>query len=396
LVEKRKKILFVHHDSTLAGGGANDDFLRILKHLWFTEKYEIECAFPDGDRVSEYSMYCHKYYFYTKVFFPVRYISPMHYYGFFKLYFKNKREFAKILDKSYYDISLVNVSVLIWPSIFIKKKKIKQIIFIRELVQPEFIQKIILKRLNTLGTFFFSVSESLKKNYIEITGSNNVATINSALEADIDESIVTDSEFYTSLKNLGVQKTNLLESKNLICVGAVNERKNQLLIIKTLAYLKSTGQNVPNIFFAGDTSDNVDYYEMMLKKINKSGISDNVFFLGHADKKNLYKILSRMDALIISSKSEGLPLVLVEALKFNIPVITSNVGGIKDIIVDNVNGIVIGLTEKSLSNAIGLLNDKVFVNKITSNGYSTFRSKFNLEENLKLIVNKIDSLTADE
>ena len=390
---KKIKILLVNHDSTYAGGGANDDFVRILRHLWNTGKYEIDCAFPEGDRVPEYLKYCNKHFFYTKVFFPVRYISLLHYYGFFKLYLKNKKEFAEILRNSDYDVALINVSVLIWPAVFIKKRNVKEIFFIRELVQPKFLQKIIFKKLKNLGDYFFAVSENLKQDFTDATGLHNVTTINSAIESDIDENPATDDELFSVLENYNLRKENLFSVKNLICIGSVNERKNQILIINALGKMKqSNSGDMPRLFLAGDFKEDPQYYEEMKNAISKFNLSDKVFFLGHLQKKNLYKLLSRMDALVISSKSEGLPLVLVEALKFKIPVITSYVGGIKDIIKNKENGVTIDLTVDSLIDALSKLDDKGFINEITRNGYKTFNTKFNLEENFKIIENKIDSI----
>jgi glycosyltransferase involved in cell wall biosynthesis len=44
-------------------------------------------------------------------------------------------------------------------------------------------------------------------------------------------------------------------------------------------------------------------------------------------------------ALLLTSKSEGLPLVLVQALQLGLPVVASNVGGVPDIILDGETGL---------------------------------------------------------
>jgi len=390
---KKKRILLINHDSSLAGGGANDDFVRILKYLWNTNKYEIYCAFPEGKRVKEYSQYCTKFFIYTKVFFPVTFVNILHYYGFFKLFFKNYKEFKQILNESKFDIALLNVSVLIWPSIFLKRKKIKQLIFIRELILPTIFKKLVYKILKTTGDYFFTVSENLKEDFIKITRLSNIRTINSAIETDINEEIVAEEDLLSTLRNIKLDSYTFLTSKNLICMGSVNDRKNQILIINALGAIKlKNKEKVPNLYLAGDYTSDEKYLHQLKAAITKFGISDKVFFLGHLDKINLYKLLSRMDALIISSKSEGLPLVLVEALKFKIPVLTTNVGGIKDIIVDQYNGIIINGKVESLVRSLSKLDDSILIEKIIQNGYKTFKEKFNLEKNLKLIEQSIDAL----
>lgn len=391
-MDKKIKILFVHHDSYLAGGGASDDFVRILKYLHGTGKYEIYAVFPKGERVAEYSKYCYKFFYHTRVFFPVTYVNLLHYYGFFKLFFKNKKEFKSILDFTHYDLAIINVSVLVWPAIFIKNRGIKEIFFIREVIKPLFFKKIIYKILKKNGSFFFTVSENMKKNFMQITGVQNVKTINSALEKDIEEKTVENEELKSILNGYKIHPEIFYSAKNLICIASINDNKNQILIITALGVLKANGNKVPNLFLAGDFKTDEKYYNKLYDAIKGFGLEDKVFFLGHLEKAALYKLLSRMDSLIISSKSEGLPLVLVEAMKFRVPIITTPVGGIQDIIVDNFNGFVMNGTVTSLLSSLSLLDNHELLEIIKLNGYNTYKEKFNLEDNLKIVENVIDSL----
>lgn len=65
-------------------------------------------------------------------------------------------------------------------------------------------------------------------------------------------------------------------------------------------------------------------------------ISDRVAFLGHADRRQVYDLLSRCEALAIPSvvardgDQEGTPVVLAEAVALGVPVIASRLGGIAD------------------------------------------------------------------
>lgn len=391
--QHRKKLLLVHHDSSSVGGGANDDFVRILKHLHNTKKYEMYGVFPEGGRVNEYSEYCSHVFHYTKVFFPVTFVNIFHYYGFFKLYFKNRKEFRNILDFTHYDLALINVSVLVWPALFIKNRGIKEVFFIREVIKPLLFKKIIYNVLKKSGSFFFTVSENMKKNFVQITGAQNVRTINSALEKDIEEKVVENDELDSILTRYKINLEKFHSGKNLICIASINDNKNQILIINALGALKAAnGTNIPNLFLAGDFKTDEEYFNKLTDAVKEFDLKDKVFFLGHLDKVTLYKLLSRMDSLIISSKSEGLPLVLVEALKFKIPVIATPVGGIPDILVDNCNGFVMDGTVNSLLGLLSRLDNIEMVEKISSNGYNTYKEKFNLEDNLKLVEETIDSL----
>jgi glycosyltransferase involved in cell wall biosynthesis len=54
--------------------------------------------------------------------------------------------------------------------------------------------------------------------------------------------------------------------------------------------------------------------------------------------KNPFETISAFDLLLITSKNEGLPLVMLEAANFGRPTLSKNVGGISEFITDNQTG----------------------------------------------------------
>jgi L-malate glycosyltransferase len=69
-------------------------------------------------------------------------------------------------------------------------------------------------------------------------------------------------------------------------------------------------------------------------------IKPDVLFLGHRDDS--YDVLAMMDVLVLPSLSEGIPMVLLEAMALARPVVASRVGGIPEVIEDRVTGWLIG------------------------------------------------------
>ena len=66
---------------------------------------------------------------------------------------------------------------------------------------------------------------------------------------------------------------------------------------------------------------------------------DNVFFLGHhTDTEKFY---AAFDMLILPSKTEGVPLVILEAMMVGTPTVASNVGAISEVITHNKNGLLV-------------------------------------------------------
>lgn len=72
---------------------------------------------------------------------------------------------------------------------------------------------------------------------------------------------------------------------------------------------------------------------------NLSSKLENVYFVGK--QSNVEEFYASFDVLVLTSVMEGLPLVLLEAMACGTPVVSSDVGGVKEIITDGLNGSVV-------------------------------------------------------
>ncbi len=68
---------------------------------------------------------------------------------------------------------------------------------------------------------------------------------------------------------------------------------------------------------------------------------ENVIFLGQVPYSNMASYIACADVLMLLSESEGLPGCIQEAFACGVPVIATNVGGIRDIVIDDLNGFLI-------------------------------------------------------
>jgi len=77
--------------------------------------------------------------------------------------------------------------------------------------------------------------------------------------------------------------------------------------------------------------------EEKLKRLaSKLGISERISWFGF--QKEPFSLVKEVTALLLTSGYEGFPMVLVEAIQRGIPVISSDCGGPKDIVIAGVNG----------------------------------------------------------
>lgn len=121
-------------------------------------------------------------------------------------------------------------------------------------------------------------------------------------------------------------------------------------------------------------------------------------FKGHIDNeilKNIYANES-IDLFLNTSESEGIPVSIMEAMSFGIPVIATSVGGTIEIVVDGYNGFLLdkNFTPKQLTEIINdfMKYDNLMVNEIRLNAYKTWRDKYNANNNYKKFYEYIEGI----
>ena len=110
----------------------------------------------------------------------------------------------------------------------------------------------------------------------------------------------------------------------------------------------------------------------IIKLIKKLTIENNVNIIEYVPHNELLKYFSSCDAFVISSVRESLGVVMIEAASAMKPVVTTNMIGAKELIVNEYNGFVSPIKDfKALANnIIKLLNNPKLINKMGINNYN--------------------------
>lgn len=118
----------------------------------------------------------------------------------------------------------------------------------------------------------------------------------------------------------------------VLSIGVFCEYKNQLEIIKFILQCKQSGKNVKSIFL-GDCNN--IYGEKCKAFVDQHGLWDYVKFEGFVlDIENYFK---KADLLIMASMAESYPGVIVESMANGVPVISTPVAGVPELLVDGRN-----------------------------------------------------------
>jgi len=106
--------------------------------------------------------------------------------------------------------------------------------------------------------------------------------------------------------------------------------------------------------------------ESIMQKVINLGLENNVIFLGQ--QSSVHEHLCRADIFILPSLWEGMPISLIEAMATGLPIVATNVGGIPDMIENNVDGLLVEKDEEQLTSAlIRLISDKDLREKLGKN-----------------------------
>ena len=117
-----------------------------------------------------------------------------------------------------------------------------------------------------------------------------------------------------------------------------NKIKHKLKVIYCGNIQKEKGiekiiNSIKNINKENKTIIKIDLYGMQFEKFNYD--SKYISYRGRLNSNNRLKIMSKYDLFIMSSYSEGLPMVLIECLSIGLPFITTNVGAIPDLLINH-------------------------------------------------------------
>jgi glycosyltransferase involved in cell wall biosynthesis len=117
------------------------------------------------------------------------------------------------------------------------------------------------------------------------------------------------------------------------------------------------------------TSNDISTYAKVLMKYAEKELRGRVVFTGPVDRNVLRILYSNAYCLVLPSFTEAFPMVLLEAMASGIPLIGSTAGGIPDIIIDGVNGLLFRKGDwRDLAEKLStLLNDKDLRNKLAIN-----------------------------
>ncbi len=236
------------------------------------------------------------------------------------------------------------------------------------------------KILNRFSEKIILVSQEMKKFAEEIqpTQKNKMDVLVNGVEMKIDQSKAGD------LIKKRLQHQDLI----ILMVGSLNWREKAYEdLFEAVAILKKQNKEYVGklkIKLAG-AGYLLDFYKNKTKEL---GIENQVEFLGRLDSVKLDEQYMCSSIFVFASVSEGSPNVILEAMSFALPVISTKVGSAPEMIDHKQDGF---LVDKKSPQQIAQYLDELVTNKelrekIGAKGFEKIKNQFSIENKIKELI----------
>ena len=231
---------------------------------------------------------------------------------------------------------------------------------------PSLIKKIITDTLNK-SDLILVLSEQWKNTISNISTNDNIKVLYNP----------------TVIKELNHIKSSTIK---VVFMGRLGKRKGLYDIIEAAKHLKNSDIEI-NLYGDGD----IEKFE---KLISDNNLQEKVKLMGwvSGDKKD--EVFQNSDIFILPSYNEGLPISILEAMAYGLPIISTPVGGIPEAVEDGTNGFLIQPGDyKALAEKIDLMaNDEPLREQMGQQSYKLAKEKFDIRIIIKQLQDIYDKM----
>lgn len=129
-------------------------------------------------------------------------------------------------------------------------------------------------------------------------------------------------------------------------VGNFSRQKGHEYLVEAAAAVRAEHPRTAVRILGAQTVSNAAYYEKEVKQKAEALHLTQDGYLAFADPGNaVADLLPAFDIFVLTSRAEGIPTVALEAMACGIPVIATNVGGVSEVVVDQVTGLLVNSSQ---------------------------------------------------
>ncbi|MFP7328933.1 MULTISPECIES: N-acetyl-alpha-D-glucosaminyl L-malate synthase BshA [Bacillus] len=231
-----------------------------------------------------------------------------------------------------------------------------------------------------------------------IESSDRVTAVSSALAAETydlikpEKKIETiynfiDERVYLKKNTAAIKEKHGILPDEKVVIHVSNFRKVKRVQDVIRVFRNIAGKTKAKLLLVGDGPEKSTACEL----IRKYGLEDQVLMLGNQDRvEELYSI---SDLKLLLSEKESFGLVLLEAMACGVPCIGTNIGGIPEVIKNNVSGFLVdvGDVTAATARAMSILEDEQLSNRFTKAAIEMLENEFSSQK----IVSQYEQIYGD-
>ncbi len=222
---------------------------------------------------------------------------------------------------------------------------------------------------------FIAVSETVKKSAERNLKIKNIRVIYNSI--DINAFSPLEEQERIDIRNrLGIKKDVCV----LTDVGRLDFDKGHNFLLKALTLGELKNKNFV-LLLAGNGPAEAEFRDLCVEL----GIQEKVIFLGR--RNDIRDIIGCSDLFILPTINEGFGIVILEAMALKIPCIASDIDGVREIIENGKDGILVKpASSELLSGAIfDLMNNPIKRTNIIEAGYAKIKEKYDIKNKVNLL-----------
>ena len=173
-----------------------------------------------------------------------------------------------------------------------------------------------------------------------------------------------------------------LPKKYICSIGRPSYQKNTEMLLKVVALLKKRDKNIHLVLLG------IGLYSPTLtnikKQIKKHQLHNNITLIPWLKQEETMCILKAASVYVSSSRYEGLPYSVIEALSLAKPCVVTDVDGNNDLIIDNYNGFLVaqGNTTEMAEKINAILTDKELYKQLSEKSRKEYLQKYNIKNTI--------------
>ncbi|MCX7014007.1 MAG: glycosyltransferase family 4 protein [Candidatus Sumerlaeota bacterium] len=271
------------------------------------------------------------------------------------------------------DVVVINTAVNLYAGIAARLAGARVMYYVHEAFPPTWRNRAKIAMVNRCAHRIVAASLAGARLFDPRAPSKRVAVLHNAVA--LERFVFGPEQWREARKRLGLEESE-------IAVGAVG----YIAPVKGLEYFleaarMARARAAPCRFFLMGDSDpfHADYLRQLKEFVRANALEDRVRFLPFA--KDVESYYAALDVLVLSSISESLPRVVIEAMAAGVAVVATDVGGVRECVEEGKSGIIVPPRDTArLAEAIGeLANDPKRRSDLAAAGQAAARARFSME-----------------